>query len=69
MYVLNTECICKGVVKNGDKTPSEDHATSPEVFNSSLVQGMFGLMPLDPCSIREVQLIESNELILFRGSI
>jgi len=48
MYVLNTECICKGVVKNGDKTPSEDHATSPEVFNSSLVQGMFGLMPLDP---------------------
>jgi len=69
MYVLNTECICKGVVKNGDKTPSEDHATSPEVFNSSLVQGMFGLMPLDPWSIREVQLIESNELILFRGSI
>lgn len=48
MYVLNTECICKGVVKDGDETPSEDHATSSEVFDSTLVQGMFGLMPLDP---------------------
>lgn len=69
MCVLNTECTCKGVVKNCDKTPSEDHATSPEVFDSSLVQGMFGLMPLDPWSKREVQLIETSELILFTGSI
>jgi len=55
--------MCKGVVKNGDKTPSED----PSDF--SLVHGMFILLPLDPWSIREVQQIESSELILFTGSI